>query len=504
MKSKSTKNSKQEQRQRQELNSFNLADDELEIPLFEGLDSDPNSSPLDGPEEQFDPDSSLQQQSMIDEFYGQEQDSDLNEAAIAIDQDATGESDLDAAFMSPPDFPDFDEDNSGDPVGAGAVYTADPAAVAYAEAEAKAAAAVAPDGGDVDGLVDHETLQQATAAKAAAQAAKVASVIHSTDLPPSSVQGKEPDQSAATSDSSVTTTALAHVLSMMSEASAQSQDDNAQSKRTSANTPLSAMDKLLAILSEKSGIDLNSVEVSPNDYYIMMEREKKEVCQVVAAHRKQTYHEYLAQMRELCHIHPECTFEQAVCDELNYQAFDYAQNFLTTLFPKLMPNMFLVCGDLGSGKTVLCHAMANRFLELCAQDESYCEGHSDLPFVQITSMEELRMTRYYRPREVAEDRYKREHRFRELCQTDLLILDGLCNDCQALDLFNQRVLNELLRFRSNNYKPMVITTPINLQALHKAVGDACFEGIKCFNVVAASLLGGSRRPDIYYNGAYLQ
>lgn len=268
--------------------------------------------------------------------------------------------------------------------------------------------------------------------------------------------------------------------------------------------PRSGFKELSELLSKKIGIDPRELEVSPEDYFIMRRREAEEVRQQVFERQKESYFEFVAGMRERSLIHSECTFENVTIDKFNQQAFEYGRKFLDSLFPNLMPNLYLVCGDLGTGKTVLCHTLANRFLDLCLKSPEHMNRNSDLPFVAVTSMEELRVTRQYLPGEIAADRYKREHRFRELCQVDLLILDGLCGDCQALDLFNQRIFNELLRIRSTNYRPMIITTPIMLQAIHKAVGDSCFEGMKCFNVVSAALLGGSRRPMIFYNGAYLQ
>ena len=50
---------------------------------------------------------------------------------------------------------------------------------------------------------------------------------------------------------------------------------------------------------------------------------------------------------------------------------------------------------------------------------------------------------------------------------------------------------------------MVITTAVNLQSIHKAIGDLCYEGIKSFSVTATCLFGRSRRPYIRFNGSYL-
>lgn len=268
--------------------------------------------------------------------------------------------------------------------------------------------------------------------------------------------------------------------------------------------PRGTVSQMLDMLAQKFGLNPDDVKVSPEDYYIMRWRDAAEVAAEIASEQRQFYRKYLSNMRERCNVRPECTFENMQTDNLNRKAYDFANDFVNSIFPKLQPSMFLLNGDLGTGKTVLCHVVANRFLQLCLSDDNYCVDHEDVPFVAITTMEEIRNTRYFHAMEDADSRNQREQRFREFCRVDLLILDGLCGDSQALDLFNQRILNEILRFRSMNSKPMMITTPIDLPNLHRAVGDICFEGLRSFSVAATSLLGQSRRPYIFYEKAFIR
>lgn len=268
--------------------------------------------------------------------------------------------------------------------------------------------------------------------------------------------------------------------------------------------PRGTVSQMLDILAQKVGLNPDDVKVTPEDYFLMRKREASEVAAVIANEQRQFYRKYLSNMRERFHIRPECTFENMQTDKLNQEAYDFAKNFVNSIFPKLQPNMFLLNGDLGTGKTVLCHVVANRFLQLCLSDENYYVNHEDVPFVAIVTIEELRSTRYFYAAEEADSRNQREQRFREFCRADLLILDGLCGDGYALDSFNQRIINEVLCFRSCHCKPMMITTPIDLRNLHRAIGDICFEGLKSFSVAATSLLGQSRRPHIFYEKAFIR
>lgn len=281
--------------------------------------------------------------------------------------------------------------------------------------------------------------------------------------------------------------------------------ENAQPRQAqSQHEPRGTVSQMLDILAQKIGLNPDDVKVEPADYFLMRKQEAAEVAAEIAQEQRQFYRKYLSNMRERCHIRPECTFETMKTDELNKKAYDFARDFVNIIFPNLKPDLFLLNGDFGTGKTVLCHVVANYFLQLCLEDENYYVGHADVPFVAITTMEELRVLRYFHASEYAENRNQREQRFRELCRVDLLILDGLCGDSQALDPFNQRIFNEVLRFRSSNCKPMMITTPIDLPNLHRAVGDLCFEGLRSFSVAATSLLGQSRRPFIFYEKAYIR
>lgn len=267
--------------------------------------------------------------------------------------------------------------------------------------------------------------------------------------------------------------------------------------------PVSAFSVLLKTIQEHTGIDVDSVNIDPFEIYEIRRQEAREVAGEIKQRQETFYRQFMANMRQEANVNPECTFDRLYKDELNHDAFSMAFKFLASINQKLNKQMLLVFGDRGSGKTMLCNAIANQYMSLKAAAHYHAPRHRQLPLTLLVNFDDIKKTWLFLHKETFEEKQSRENLFKTYCDVDLLILDGLCSDNMALEPFSQKVFSELIRARVAQNLPMVITTSINLQAIHKAVGDLCYEGIKSFDVDATALLGGSRRPNIRFNGGYL-
>lgn len=266
--------------------------------------------------------------------------------------------------------------------------------------------------------------------------------------------------------------------------------------------PMRGLDLLLKVIEKQSGIDVDSVEVDPFEIYLMRRNEAREVAGEVHLRKEAYYRNFMSQMRRSGKINPDYSFAALRRDDLNNAAFTEALYFLGRVNTFLSRQLLLLFGDRGSGKTQLCHAIANKYMSLKAMAH-YHASNPELPLVMIVSFDDVKQTRMFTHKETAEEKQSRDRSFNAMCKVDLLILDGLCSDNVALEVFSQKIFAELLMERSRNNLPMVITTSVNLQAVHRAIGDLCYESIKSFDVNATALLGRSRRAQIMFNGAYL-
>lgn len=280
------------------------------------------------------------------------------------------------------------------------------------------------------------------------------------------------------------------------------QDPDVQRARR-LKQPVSAFEVLLKTIEQHTGIDVDAVEVDPFEIYQMRRQEANEVANEIKQRQEAFYRQFMSNMRKDANVNPEYTFDRLRKDELNHDAFSLSFKFLASINQKLNKQMLLVFGDRGSGKTLLCHAIANQYLNLKAAAHYQSPRNRQLPLALIVNFDDVKKTWLFLHKETYEEKLSRENLFKTYCEVDLLILDGLCSDNMALEPFSQKVFSELIRTRVAQDLPMVVTTSINLQAIHKAVGDLCYEGIKSFDVDATALLGGSRRPNIRFNGGYL-
>ena len=192
-------------------------------------------------------------------------------------------------------------------------------------------------------------------------------------------------------------------------------------------------------------------------------------------------------------------------DDLNFPAFTLGERFVRDIAQQLLRKLFLLFGDMGTGKTMLIHAMANLFMDLKAQDPKLVQERTNtqMPLCLIATLDDLKRSWFYVSDESFEQRMERERKLKQYYGADLLVVDGLCSDFTALTPYNQRSFNDLLRHRSEHGLPLIVTTPLRMEALHRAVGDVVYEGFKSFEVTPTALLGTSRRAPISFNGTVL-
>ena len=268
---------------------------------------------------------------------------------------------------------------------------------------------------------------------------------------------------------------------------------------------VSALDLLLKQIEERSGIKVDEVEVDPFEYYVIRKNEAQEVAAEVAQRQEEYFRNFMDKLRAEGKINAQCTFDTLQRDDLNRPAFTLGERFVRDIAQQLSRKLFLLFGDMGTGKTMLVHAMANLFMDLKAQDPKLVQERTNtqMPLCLIATLDDLKRSWFYVSDESFEQRIERERKLKQYYGADLLVVDGLCSDFTALTPYNQRSFNDLLRHRSEHGLPLIVTTPLRMEALHRAVGDVVYEGFKSFEVTPTALLGTSRRAPISFNGTVL-
>ncbi|GAA3526609.1 DnaA ATPase domain-containing protein [Zobellella aerophila] len=141
----------------------------------------------------------------------------------------------------------------------------------------------------------------------------------------------------------------------------------------------------------------------------------------------------------------------------------------------------LIYGSFGTGKSTLAGAIAHELIQ---------RHQKSVIFQQWASV----VDRLFFG--VIEDQDSRNQYRRALEEVDLLILDEVAANRSKLAESQSSFLGHLLRRRRNLSKSVIIITNHDPQALHRAVGDFCYEALKAFHPVDLALNGPSRRPDI--------
>ena len=192
-------------------------------------------------------------------------------------------------------------------------------------------------------------------------------------------------------------------------------------------------------------------------------------------------------------------FETFVQDNCNQDAFLCAQSFTQSINPAFLssankissrPSLLLLLGNPGTGKTKLCNCIANKVLNEYWKD------------VEINNQNEIKRKRQPSVSDTNYDVAEKNSQWERLTGVDLLILDGLCQNCSRLSPFDVQMISELLRVRFSKKLQMVITSPLEANALHMVLGDEIMESIKLYNVFSSVLLGVSRRNGIMINGTF--
>lgn len=254
---------------------------------------------------------------------------------------------------------------------------------------------------------------------------------------------------------------------------------------------------LVKAIEELSGtrIDLND-----NKELIDINKLRKEEARAasieISRMKLENHKKFVKSVYEEHRIDSRYTFDSIRIDDLNTQAVATAKGFCATgnynFGEDSAPILLLIQGAAGSGKTVLSNCVANNFLNVLWKD------------VVLTSYTEMKKNKTPSSGDTSFDRSDKDAKWERFISVDLLIIDGLCQNREALTAFDRTVIPDLLRARRARDLPLVITTPLLPSEMHMHLGDEIFESIKEYSVLATSLFGQSRREPISFGGANFQ
>jgi DNA replication protein DnaC len=275
-------------------------------------------------------------------------------------------------------------------------------------------------------------------------------------------------------------------------------DEKGGSARSGA--PESGIEQLMAEIGRLRGM---SAEAAPEidktaplpDPAKMRLEETHRATEILKERREKIHDEQIERIMKTGGISSEWTFKTISIDPANGAAVELASKFCQAHSPKAgggSPELLLISGLSGTGKSVLANCVAYEWLH---------ERGRDTMIIGMTRLEKLR---YFAANEDWSSLKRRQDAWRRCVTCDLLVIDGLCENGLGLTVFQQKVLPECVRTRrEKGLSTMITITLPSIRTLHQAVGDYTFESFKTYNMVAAELMGRSRRPDVTVNGVVL-
>ncbi len=241
--------------------------------------------------------------------------------------------------------------------------------------------------------------------------------------------------------------------------------------------------------------DFDSIDSSELDIREIRRREAIEASKEIAKRRTENHKNFIKSVYASHRVNPDFTFDKIQMDQFNNQAINTAQGFCVSSSMAAQmdsePQLFLLQGCPGSGKTVLSNCIANYFLNKLWKD------------VELCSYQEIKRYRTPSSTDTTVDVEEKTNKWERLCSVDLLIIDSLCQNNEKITAYDKQVIPDLLRSRRARRLPLVITTTVLPNALHAMLGDEIFESLKEYNVMGAALFGNSRRAPISFAGANL-
>ncbi len=257
------------------------------------------------------------------------------------------------------------------------------------------------------------------------------------------------------------------------------------------------MDAVAALIRQVQKFD-PTVQVEPPkgpvDLHAMHLADARRAAAEIKTQVEQQRAAYVRRMHDSGRIDGRWTFKTLRMDAYNQSAVLTAKGFCEskTRFDD-QPVILLLQGFEGSGKTVLCSAIANYFLE-----------NSTNPSVEIINFDDLRQAHLFSSSEEKEERMQRNRLVEHYMSVNLLIIDSIIPTGEGLSMFDQKIFSNLLRTRLQRNLSMVISLSVPFTKLHASVGELCFESLKAYSVMTAELYGGSRRNQIMVNGVPLR
>ena len=252
-------------------------------------------------------------------------------------------------------------------------------------------------------------------------------------------------------------------------------------------TPL--FGELVKKIEELSGMQFTAGAGSSFDLRQERAREARLAAEEIGRARVRARRRAISELHARGEVDLRYSFDTIIRDNHNVDAINAAQLFsITAGQEQSAPPLLIIQGAEGTGKTVLCHAIANEWLT---------KGSGS---VHIIGFEELRRPFLPSQNEERAEREEREAQWEMYCSRRLLLVDGFLASRNGLSAFTQQLFGRLLRRRSERRLPMVITTPVEFSSFKLAVGTFCFESMRDYVVMTKRLYGASRRRPIMVDG----